>query len=174
MLETKVFRGPSIDDWLAKRIIEFDRQNMQTTLSQAGISFPEENRMKSFTSDTTLIITFAGDDIAGYVQYLRSWNDPRYIYISSFQIHEKHRHTRLILQLIDEFAETVRREDFLGFEANVQKVNTPAVEMYLKIGFQLKENPRNEASWTATAGPELLSESPIIPIIEKWRNRSKR
>ncbi len=173
MVETKVFNG-QVDDSLAQRIIEFDRQNMQATLDQAGISFPEENRHKSFEANPTLIVAFEGDDIAGYVEYLRSWNDRRYIYISSFQIQKRYRRTKLILELIDKFVETVSGEDFLGFETNVQKVNTAAFEIYRKIGFQLQENPRNKASWIATAGPELLSQSPIIPVIEKWRSRSKR
>lgn len=172
-IETKVFRG-SIDDALAKRIIEFDRENMMGTLDQAGIAFPEENRYKSFKNNPTLIVAFEGDDIAGYIEYLRSWNDSRYIYIGSFQIRKECRHTKLILQLIDKFIESVSSEDFLGFETNVQKVNMPAVEMSRKLGFQLADNPRNEASWIATAGPELLSQSPIIPVINKWRHRSKQ
>src|SRR4029453_5269561 len=103
-------------------------------------------------------------------EYLRSWNDPRYIYISSLQILPKHRHTKLILQLIDKFVDTLRDEDFAGFETNLQKVNTSVVELCRKIGFQLKQNPRNEASWLATAGSELLQQSPIIRIINKWRS----
>ena len=174
VLETKVFSGESIDDQMVQRIIDFDRQNMQITLDQAGVAFPEENRRKSFQSSPTLIVAFVGDDIAGYVEYLRSWNDPRYIYISSFQIEKAYRRTKLILQLIDKLIDAVSGEDFLGFETNVQKVNKPAIEMYRKIGFQLKENPRNEASWIATAGPELLSQSPIIPVIQKWRSRLNR
>ena len=163
-----------MNDLLVERIIDFDRHCMETTLDQAGLAFPEENRLKSFQSNPTLIVAFAGDEIAGYIEYLRSWNDQRYIYISSFQIQEAYRRTKLILALIDAFRESVRGEDFLGFETNVQKVNKAAVEMYSRAGFQLTENPRNEASWIATAGPELLTQSPIIPIIEKWRSRSKR
>lgn len=173
LIETRIFKGP-IDDSLVRRIIEFESENMQTTLDQAGLAFPEENRRRSFQSNPTLIVAFKDDDIVGYVEYLRSWNDRRYIYISSFQIQKTYRRTKLILELIGKFIETVRGEDFLGFETNVQKVNTPAVEMYRKIGFQLQENPRNEASWIATAGPELLSQSPIIAVINKWRSRSKR
>jgi ribosomal protein S18 acetylase RimI-like enzyme len=172
VLEIKVFT--SLDDLLAKRIIDFDRHCMLTTLDQAGIVFPEENRRKALQSNPTLIVAFAGDEIAGYVEYLRSWNDPRYIYISSLQIRKTYRRTTLLLALIDKFRESVSGQEFLGFETNVQKVNRPAVKMYRKVGFQLTENPRNEASWSATAGPELLTQSPIIPIIEKWRSRSKR
>lgn len=126
---------------------------------------------KSFQSNPTLIVAFEGDEIVGYVEYLRSWNDPRYIYISSFQIQKAYRRTRLLLELIDKFIETVNGEDFLGFETNVQKVNTPAVQMYRKLGFQLQENPRKNASWIATAGPELLSQSPLVQIIRKWKSR---
>ena len=172
MLEIKVFT--SVDDLLAERIIDFDRHCMQSTLDNAGILFPEQNRRKSFQSNPTVIVAFAGDEIAGYIEYLRSWNDPRYIYISSLQIRETYRRTTLLLALIDRFRESVNGEEFLGFETNVQKLNRPAVEMYRKVGFQLTENPRNKASWIATAGPELLTQSPIIPIIEKWRSRSKR
>ena len=172
MLEIKVFT--SVDDLLAQRIVDFDRHCIQTTLDQAGIVFPEENRRKSLQSNPTLIVAFAGDEIAGYIEYLRSWNDPRYIYISSLQIQKTYRRTTLLLALIDKFRESVSGEEFLGFETNVQKVNRPAVEMYRKVGFQLTENPRNKASWIATAGPELLTQSPLVPIIEKWRSRLKR
>lgn len=173
-METKVFSGQSIDDRLAKRIIEFDRLNMQTTFEHAHIDFPEENRYKTFQSNPTLIVAFEGAEIVGYVEYLRSWNDLRYIYISSLQIQRAYRHTKLILVLIEKFIETVSDEDFLGFETNVQKVNRTAVEMYRKLGFQLTENPRNEASWIAVAGPELLTQSPIISVIKKWRSRAKQ
>ena len=172
--EIKVFSGPSIDALLVERIIDFDRECMDATLDRAVIAFPEENRRKGFQSNPTLIVAFDGDEIAGYIEYLRSWNDPRYIYISSLQIQNAYRHTTLLLALIEKFRELVRDEDFIGFETNVQKVNRPAVKMYRRAGFQLMENPRNEASWIATAGPELLTQSPIIPIIEKWRSRSKR
>ncbi|HEU5460581.1 MAG TPA: hypothetical protein VFU83_08800, partial [Pyrinomonadaceae bacterium] len=74
MLEIKVFTGTSVDDLLAERIIDFDRQCMETTLAQAGIAFPEENRRKGFQNHPTLIVAFGGDEIAGYIEYLRSWN----------------------------------------------------------------------------------------------------
>ena len=172
MLEIKILREESIDDGLAQRIIELDRQNMRTTLEQAGLDFPEENRRKGFQRNPTLIVAFEGDDIVGYVEYVRSWNDPRYIYLSSLQILPKHRHTKLILQLMDKLIDALRGEDFMGFETNVQKVNTSVVELCRKAGFQLTPNPRNEASWLATAGPELLQQSPLITLINKWKRKT--
>lgn len=170
MTEIKVFRGQQlIDSELTVRIIEFDRQNMASTLQESGAVFPEENRLKGFRRDPTLIVAFQGEQIVGYVEYLRSCNDSRYSYVSSLQIAPPLRHSKLILQLLDQFIEVVRQESFIGFEANVQKANGPAVKLYRKLGFTLTDNPRNEASYVAKAGPELLSQSPILPLIEKWK-----
>lgn len=136
------------------------------------MEFPEEKRRKGLTSEPTFIVAFEGEAIAGYVEYLRSWNDPRYIYLGSIQIAEGYRNTRLILRLLDEFRALVLKEEFVGIETGVQKVNTLAVRMYRKIGFQLEENPRNSASWVGRAGREILTDSPVIRLIEKWRGRT--
>jgi len=112
-----------IDSGLAERIIEFDKKNMQPVFEKAGLEFPEEKRRRGLDSDPTFIIAFDGESIAGYIEYLRSWNDPAYIYIGSIQIESSHRNTRLILMLFDKFRDLVSREDFLGFETNVQKAN---------------------------------------------------
>ncbi len=56
----------------------------------------------------------------------------------------------------------------------MQKANTAAVRMYQKIGFRLEKNPENDASWLARAGKELLTESPVIALINKWRERGGR
>jgi len=68
----------------------------------------------------------------------------------------------------------VSRENFRGFETNVQKANKVAVRMYQKLGFNLEENPRNTASWVARAGRELLTESPIVAVLDKWRAKNAR
>ena len=174
-MELKVFRGKQVpDSGLAERIIEFDKKNMQPVFEKAGLEFPEEKRRRGLHSDPTFIIAFDGESIAGYIEYLRSWNDPAYIYIGSIQIESSHRNTRLILMLFDKFRDLVSTEDFRGFETNVQKANTVAVQMYRKLGFSLEENPRNAASWVARAGKELLTESPIITLLDKWRGRCDR
>lgn len=173
-MELKVFKGQElISSGLAERIIEFDKRNMKPVLERAGIEFPEEKRRKGLQSNPTFIVAFERDSIAGYIEYLRSWNDPNYIYVGSIQIDEAHRNGSLILRLLDAFRSAVAEEDFVGFETNVQKANSPAVKMYRKIGFKLEENPRNEASWLGRAGRELLRDSPVIPLIEKWRARER-
>jgi ribosomal protein S18 acetylase RimI-like enzyme len=174
-VELKVFRGTQvIDSGLAERIIEFDKKNMQPVFAEAGLEFPEEKRRRGLESDPTFIIAFDGESIAGYIEYLRSWNDPAYIYVGSIQIERSHRNTRLILMLFDEFRDLVSRENFRGFETNVQKANKVAVRMYQKLGFNLEENPRNTASWVARAGRELLTESPIVAVLDKWRAKNAR
>ena len=170
MTEIKVFRGQQLlDSDLPKRIVEFDKRNMAGPIEAVGSVFPEENRLKTFRSNPTLIVAFRGERIAGYIEYLRSWNDARYIYVSSLQIAKEFRNSRLLLELIDKFRDVVQQESFIGFEASVQKVNLPAVELYRKFGFALTQNPRNEASLIATAGPEVLLQSPIIKLFEKWK-----
>jgi ribosomal protein S18 acetylase RimI-like enzyme len=169
-VELRILKGRQvIDSGLAEQIIEFDKKNMQSVFEKAGIEFPEEKKRKGLQSNPTFIIALDGQAIAGYLQYLRSWNDPNYIYIGSVQIEKRYRNTRLILKLLDKFRTLVAEEDFLGFETNVQKANSLAVKMYQKIGFKLEKNPNNEASWVARAGKELLKDSPIISLIDKWR-----
>lgn len=171
-LRIEVLNGKQVlASGLVERIIAFDKLNMRSVFEQAGIPFPEENRRTGLHSDPTFIFAFEGDAIAGYIEYLRSWNDPDYLYVGSIQIAKQHRNTRLILRLLHEFRETVSGEDFVGFETNVQKTNAFAVKMYRKIGFTLEENPNNQASWLARADRDLLETSPIVPLINKWREK---
>lgn len=163
-----------MDSGLAEEVIAFDRKNMRPIFEAAGLKFPEEKRRRGLQSDPTFIMAFDGRAIAGYLEYLRSWNDPNYIYVGSVQIEKKYRGTRLILLLFDEFRALVAGEDFLGFETSVQKANTAAIQMYQKIGFRLEENPGNEASWVARAGKEILTDSPVVKLIDKWRERRAR
>ena len=143
-------------------------------LEEAGVEFPEEKRRRGLESDPTFVVAMDGAEIAGYVEYLRSWNDPRYIYVGSLQIDERHRHSTLILRLLDEFRTLVAAEEFLGFETSVQRANARAVGLYRRLGFRLEPNPRNELSWLAKAGRELLTESPVVPLLDRWRERQSR
>ena len=175
MLEVRILRGREVfDAGLVEQIVEFDRRNMRHVWERAGMEYPEENRRKGLQSDPTFVIAFDGQGVAGYVEYLRSWRDPRYIYVGSLQIDERHRRTGLILRLLDEFRTLVVGEDFLGFETSVQKANTSAVELYRRLGFRLEPNPRNELSWLAKAGRELLDDSPVVPLLNRWRERQAR
>ena len=175
MFEVRILSGRALSDaGLAERVIEFDRRNMRRVFERAGMEFPEENRRRGLQSDPTFVIAFDGEEIAGYVEYLRSWNDPRYIYVGSLQIDERHRHSTLILRLLDEFRTLVAGEDFRGFETSVQKANTAAVELYRRLGFKLEPNPRNELSWLAKADRDLLTDSPVVPLLNRWRERQSR
>jgi ribosomal protein S18 acetylase RimI-like enzyme len=175
MFEVKVFRGRGLfDAGLAERIVEFDRRNMRRVWEAAGMEYPEANRRKGLESGPTFVVAFDGEEIAGYVEYLRSWNDPRLVYVGSLQIGERHRGSTLILRLLDEFRTLVAGEDFDGFETSVQKANTRAVGLYRRLGFTLEPNPRNERSWLARAGRELLTDSPVVPLLERWRARRSR
>lgn len=174
-MEIKIFKGQQLlENGLAEQILALDRKNMQATLDEAGIEFPEEKRRKGFESDSTFIIAFTGPNIIGYLDYLRSWNNPDYIYIGSVQLEKSYRGTGLMLLLLDRFRTLVAGQDFAGFETNVQKTNTAAVKLYQKIGFRLEDNPRNAGSWIARAGRELLTDSPVVVLIDRWQRRARR
>jgi ribosomal protein S18 acetylase RimI-like enzyme len=175
MLEVRIFKGRALfEAGLVEQIVEFDRRNMRHVWERAGMEYPEESRRKGLQSDPTFVIAFDGREIAGYVEYLRSWNDPRRIYVGSLQIEEGRRHSSLILLLLDEFRKLVAGEDFEGFETSVQKANAEAVGLYRRLGFRLEPNPRNELSWLAKAGRELLTDSPVVPLLDRWRERRLR
>jgi ribosomal protein S18 acetylase RimI-like enzyme len=176
MLEIRVLGGRQVlDAGLEEEIIELDKRNMRAVWERAGMEFPEENRRRGLRSDPTLVIALDGCAVAGYLEYLRSWNDPRYIYIGSLVVDLRYRNTGLVLRLLDVFRSLVAGEDCEGFETSVQKVNTHAVGLYRKLGFRLEQSPRNEASWTAKAGrEELLEDSPLIPLLDRWRERQAR
>ena len=173
-MELRIINGAqAIESGLAEQIIEFDKRNMKAVLESAGIEFPEERRRRGLRGNPTFIVAFESESIAGYVEYSRSWNDTSYIYVGSIQIDEQHRNGSLILRLLDGLRSLLAGEDFVGFETNVQKSNRLAVKMYRKIGFELEQNPRNEASWTARAGREILDTSPVIPLLNRWREKTQ-
>lgn len=56
----------------------------------------------------------------------------------------------------------------------MQKADTHAVRMYRKIGFRLEGNPDNAASWVARAGREILTDSPVAALLDRWREKGAR
>ena len=171
-MELRVLKGGSeFASTLIEQILALDRANMQKILADSGLRFPKENRRAGFKRNPTLILAEKNGKIVGYLEFTRSWSDPDIIYLSSIKIARKYRHSKLILQLIDKFIETIRRENFTGFETNVQKNNLTAVKLYQKIGFRFKENPRNPASWQLEADRRILIESPVNLLLEKWRKK---
>lgn len=174
-MELRILKAQELVDFdLVEQIFDLDRRNMESILDKAGIEFPEEKRRKGLQSDATFIIALDNDAIVGYFDYLRSWTNPDYIYIGSVQIEKRFRGTRLLLMLLDRFRTSVTDEDFVGLETNVQKVNTAAAKLYQKIGFTLENNLRNDASWIARASRDVLTESPIMTLIDRWRARKVR
>ncbi|HSU14353.1 GNAT family N-acetyltransferase [Longimicrobium sp.] len=173
-MEIRTLTGrEAIESGLAERILDLDRANMREVFDAAGIDFPEEKRRRGL-GESTLIVAFDGESVAGYLGFQRSWRDPANLYIGSIQIEPRHRGGRLMLRLLDELRRRVADEDFARLETGVQKANTAAVRMYRKIGFTLEPNPENEASWIATAGRDLLTRSPVIAMLDRWSRRAPR
>src|SRR5262249_34607924 len=97
-VEIKALKGQQLlDSALAEQIFDLDRRNMQSILVRAGLDFPEEKRRKGLEGEATFIIAFDGEVIAGYLDYLRSWTNPDYIYIGSVQVEKQYRGSSLLL-----------------------------------------------------------------------------
>src|ERR1700747_3232491 len=119
-MELRIVKGRELlGSALAERIVELDRRNMQPVFDRAGLKFPWAKRRKGWESDATFIVAFDGETLAGYLDYLRSWTNPDYIYIGSVQIEKRYRGSSLLLRLLDQFRSLVSSEDFIGFETNV-------------------------------------------------------
>jgi len=170
-LEVRITKDQPLPADLVEQIIEFDKRNMKAILDKAGLEFPEEKRRQGLHDDPTLIIAFGAQRIAGYLQYGRSWNNPNYIYVGSLQIERRYRNSRLLIELLDGFRSLMSKEDFDGFETNIQKVNSSTVKLCQKLGFRLEQNPRNEASWLALAGRDLLQTSRLGILLDRWGRR---
>ena len=174
-MELRIVKGRELlGSALAEQIVELDRRNMQRVFDQAGLEFPLEKRRKGLESDATFIVAFDGETLAGYLDYLRSWTNPDYIYIGSVQIEKRYRGSSLLLRLLDQFRSLVSSEDFVGFETNVQKANVAAANLYRKLGFTLEPNPRNDASWTARAAKDLLTNSALATLLDSYHARRSR
>jgi len=174
-MELRVLKGREwLGSALAERITELDRRNMQHVFDRAGLEFPLEKRRKGLESDATFILAFDGETLAGYLDYLRSWTNPDYLYIGSVQIEKCYRGSGLLLKLLGEFRTLVAAEDFVGFETSVQKVNVAAANLYRKFGFTLEPNSRNDASWTSRAGKSLLTASPLATLLDRYQARRHR
>ncbi|HEY3582679.1 MAG TPA: GNAT family N-acetyltransferase [Pyrinomonadaceae bacterium] len=173
-MELRILKGRELlGSALAGRIVGLDRRNMQSVFDRAGLEFPVEKRRKGLESDATFILAFDGETLAGYLDYLRSWTSPDYLYIGSVQIERCYRGSGLLLTLLGKFRTLVAAEDFVGFETSVQKVNVSAANLYREIGFTLEPNPRNDASWTARAGKSLLTNSPLATLLDRHHARRR-
>ena len=171
-VKVRIIKDQPLHAQLVNQIIEFDRRNMKPILDKAGIQFPEEKRRRGFQNNPTFIIAFDAQTIAGYLEYVRSWNDPNYIYIASLQIDQRYRNSHVLIELLTKFRSLTLTEDFQGFETNVQKANSAAVKLCRKAGFRLEQNPNNEASWLALAGKELLQTSRVGTLLDRWNERT--
>jgi ribosomal protein S18 acetylase RimI-like enzyme len=167
-MQIKILKGPPELN-IVEKIIELDKANMKSVLDSAGMDFPEFRRRESLKDNPTLIIALKDNELLGYLEFTRSWNNADRIYISSIQIEKRYRNTKLVLQFIEEFRRLMKNEEFSEFETNVQKNNLTAIKLLQKIGFVFRENTRNPASWQLLANRKILDESPIIGLLDKWR-----
>lgn len=171
MIEIRKISGPDIfKSGLSEKIIEFDKVNMAEILSEAGLSFPEEKRRKGFENSPTFIVAWEGNRIIGYLEYCRSWDDIRDIYISSLQISPKHRGGTVLLTILDFARDVLMKEEFSKIVSGVQKNNGQAIRLYRKLGFFFQDNQANDKSFVVSATRDIFHSKAISELLEKWHN----
>lgn len=156
---------------IVDRIIEFDRRNMGAILEAAEIDFPEAKRRKGFEQNPTFVLAIKEEELIGYLEYCRSWDDLNCIYISSLQVEPRFRNSKVMVLLVEKALTLMEDEHFTAIETNVQKGNLLAVELYQKFGFVLKEKIPNSTSYIASSTREAVLKSHGIKVIKEWRNR---
>lgn len=140
---------------LVEEILRLDRQNMLDIMDAAELEFPEEKRRKGLgESDHTIVVAFRKDELAGYVDYGRSWDDPRDVFIGSIQIRKDHRGGSVLGELLAHAARDLASRDFRRVVTTAQRTNTQAISLYVRLGF--KQQERSEESVLLVAGREVL------------------
>jgi len=168
---TKVSGSDIFKSSLDTKIIEFDKVNMSEILAEAELPFPEEKRRKGFKNNPTFIVAWEADRIIGYLEYCRSWDNDKDIYISSLQISPEHRGGIVLLSIIDFVNNLLMNEEFSKIVSGVQKNNYHAIRLYKKLGFSFEDNQANDKSYVVSATKDIFCNVAISELIEKWHNK---
>ncbi len=173
MIEIKKVTGSSVfEDGLDDRIVECDKLNMSRILADAGVTFPEEMRRKGLENNPTILIAFVDDEFAGYLEYCRSWDNEKHIYLSSLQILAEYRSSALLAALLGATRKALLKEDFNLLVSEVLKSNIPAIRLYQKLGFTLAAHSHKRKYLDVRAAKSILKNRATLKILSRYnRNR---
>ena len=160
---SEVYYG-GLDD----RIVDLDRHNMSEILSDAEVTFPEEMRRKGFEGNPTIFIALVDSKLVGYLQYSRSWDDERDIYVSSIQILSEYRHGPVLTALLNVAREALLREKFDSGVSEVLKTNISAIRLYQKLGFTISTHPQKRKYYSVSGTRSILENSPVLKTIKRY------
>ncbi len=172
MLTIKKIIGREVfEDGLDNQIVELDRQNMSGILTDAAVTFPEEMRRKGFENNPVIFIALIDDELVGYLQYARSWDNERDIYLSSIQILPDHRNGSVLTAILKVTRQALMQEKFDHLVSEVLKNNVSAVRLYKKLGFTLTSHPHKRKYYSVTGTRGILENSPAIETINRHNKR---
>jgi ribosomal protein S18 acetylase RimI-like enzyme len=164
----KISGSDIFQDRLDDKIIEFDKINMAEILGNARLPFPEEKRRKGFEDNSTFVVAWKENKIVAYLEYCRSWDNDKDIFISSLQILPEYRGSTVLLLILDYARDLLFSEKFDKIVSGVQKNNVHAVRLYKKLGFSIYDNPGNKQSLIVSAKKDILSCEVVSKLLNKW------
>lgn len=143
---------------LVERILRLDRINMTPMFTALGREFPAALVRKGLLGPTTeLLVAFDGDDIAGYVELCRDWNDAEDIYLVSIQIARAHQGGALFRQLVRELTRVLKTKSFRRLTSNVQSTNPRMLGIFRRLGFTLSPSKTSTGTFDASATLDQLA-----------------
>ena len=151
-MNIEIFDRQSIKDTpLLENIINLDIENMREVFEHSEMGHPIDKRKESFNFPGILIAAFAFDELAGYLEYGPGWDNPDDIYISSVQIKQKYRNTKLFAELLHTAKKDLERKNFKNIISAVQKTNINAIKIFRKLGFLIEDKENNQKSYRLIA-----------------------
>jgi ribosomal protein S18 acetylase RimI-like enzyme len=157
-------------------ILDLDRENMKTVLDGAALPFPEENRRRGLAGESTVVIALLrGDELAGYAEFGRDWDDARDLYAGSIQLRRRYRGTAAMGALLLASLRYLRTERFRQVRAGVQANNDAAIRLYRRLGFEVRPRADTDASLAVTAERAVLESAAVrrleAALARRWGER---
>lgn len=146
------------EEGLINSIIDFEKENLQKVLTEAGVPFDEERRRKNFEREMIVLMAFNEEQkLIGYLDFDLHRKSLKEIYINSLQIAEGYRNGQVIFKLMLEARKELLHRDFDLIRCNVHKTNQLAVNLYRKLGFVLEESSSNPKVYQAHVKRDILN-----------------
>lgn len=135
-LNVSVLHGSSVGASMTDAVLRLDRENMESLLNQAGSTFPEARRRASLCGETTrLILAIEADELAGYLEITRDWQNPEDLYVSSIQVDRRFRGPVVLAHLLTAAIPLLKQHRFRRLNTNVSPENRVALRLCGRLGF---------------------------------------
>ncbi|MDH5633289.1 MAG: GNAT family N-acetyltransferase [Gammaproteobacteria bacterium] len=138
---------------------------MMPVIGEAEFIKVENLRRKGLASHPTIITAWQESELAGYLEYCRSWDNKRDIYIASLQILPPYRGGCLLVKLLRQARTLLMCESFDRLVTEVQATNQQALRLYQKLGFSMCTGHEQKKTRKIEATPAILQSALIDRLV---------